>query len=184
MSITKSEVIRGLDLFSALQALGFNVVIAGGFCRDVYFSEPPKDMDIIVAGAEMESIDAALTSLGVVHQGFHMYNEASGDRIIGGFKCEGNVDIVLYNVATALTAVEYFDFNLNQFVLMGDEFDTAYVVYAGDTSWHELEPVRKDYSMERFGKMREKFINLTWRYPENEGPARVPLSGGLFPIEP
>lgn len=180
MSITKSQVIVGLALAENLRGLGFNVCIAGGFCRDVYFNENPKDMDIVIAvdGREdMDRVDQALKALEVTAQGFYMYNESTTERIVGGFKCVGNVDIVLYLVDQAVNSVEHFDFNLNQFVMLGPyDLESAYVVYAGDTSFHELTAVRKDFSDARFGKMREKFIDLTWRYPEGQGPARVRLA--------
>ena len=187
MSITKDQVIVALDIAAKLEALGFSVVIAGGFARDVYFQEPPKDLDIVIgvgslkAGEEMEAVKQALALLEVTAQGFHMYNESTDDRIVGGFKCVGNVDVVLYRVKEATAAVDCFDFNLNQFVLLGDgSFEGSYVAYAGDSPWHELTPVRSDYSQERSNKMREKWLNLSWRYPENDGPARVKLSDGVF----
>lgn len=185
MSITKDQVIVALDLAAKLEALGFSVVIAGGFARDVYFQEPPKDLDIVIGvdglAEPMEAVKQALILLEVTAQGFHMYNESSDDRIVGGFKCVGNVDVVLYRVKEATSAVDFFDFNLNQFVLLGDgSFEGSYVAYAGDSPWHELTPVRSDYSQERSHKMREKWLNLTWRYPENAGPARVKLSDGVF----
>lgn len=185
MSITKDQVIQALDMAAKLEALGFSVVVAGGFCRDVYFQEPPKDLDIVVAVAgevsPMESVKGALEVLGVTHIGFHMYNESTDDRIVGGFKCVGNVDIVLYDIKRAVNSPDYFDFNLNQFILMGDgSFEGSYVAYCGDTPWHELTPVREDYSSTRKAKMHEKWLNLSWRYPEGEGPARVKLSDGVF----
>lgn len=185
MSITRDEVIRALDLKERLEALGFSVVIAGGFARDVYFSEPPKDLDIIVAMPgevpdAIKQVSDALDTLGVVHQRFHMYNAATTDRLQGGCKCVGNVDVISYNIVNAHEATEFFDFNLNQFVLMGSDFETAYVVYAGDTDWHELQEVRADYSQDRFNKVREKWLNLTYRYPEGQGPARVYLRDGVF----
>lgn len=191
MSITRDEVIAALDVAQKLRGLGYSVMIAGGFCRDVYFGEMPKDLDIVVAAGPgtsathsdiHETLAGALSDIEVVHLGFRMYTESASDRLIGGFKCAGNLDVVLYDVRTAPEAVEAFDFNLNQFVLMhDDDFDSAYVVYAGDTSWHELVEVRSDFSEARKGKMKEKFLNLTWRFPEGEGPARVPLNTAVLP---
>lgn len=183
MSITRDEVIRALHLRDHLEDLGFSVVIAGGFARDVYFQEPPKDLDIIVAvsGREsMESVEKALELANVVNQMFHMYNARSDDRLIGGFKCAGNIDVILYNIGNAQQAPEHFDFNLNQFQLKGDTFEDAYVFYVGDTPWHELVAVRQDFSQDRHNKMREKWLNLSYRYPEGAGPARVKLSDGVF----
>lgn len=192
MSVNRSQVIAALTLAQELSDHGFSVLIAGGFCRDVYFGEVPKDIDIVVAAgsihddpAESHAILAdVLKRLGIEHLGFRMYTESAADRLVGGFKCTGNLDVVLYDVKYAAEAVDAFDFNLNQFVLMRpEELETAYVAYAGDTSFHELVPVREDYTPERFAKMREKFVNLTWRYPEGEGPARVPLSDATLTQE-
>lgn len=184
MSATKDDVIRAMTLRDQLEALGFSVVIAGGFARDVYFNEPPKDIDIVVAMGGIEepmlAVGKALELLNVTCVPFHMYNGASEDRIIGGFKCTGNVDVVLYEVRNALHSTYYFDFNLNQFLLKGDDFDSAYVHYVGDTSFHDLVPVRQDFSEDRHNKMRDKWLNLTWRYPEGSGPARVHLKDAPF----
>lgn len=188
MSVTKTQVETALALVEDLRSHGYSVVIAGGFARDVYFQELPKDIDIVVAAGSVH-MDAAeahrilgelLGRLGVEHLGFRMYSESVSDRLIGGFKAVGNIDVVLYDVELALEAVEAFDFNLNQFVLTGRTFETAYVTFEGTKSWHELEPVREDYTPERFGKMREKFLNLTWRYPEGEGPKEVKLTDALL----
>lgn len=185
MSVNRDQVIRALNIAEELSAHGFSVAIAGGFCRDVYFGVTPKDIDIVVASGSIhddrteahEMLGEVLRQLGVEHLGFRMYNENTSDRIIGGFKAVGNLDVVLYDVKHAHEAVDAFDFNLNQFVLQRrEDFETAYVVYAGDTSWHELTPVRKDFSESRRSRMMEKFFDLASRYPEGGGPARVGLA--------
>lgn len=192
MSVTRSQLKVALGLANDLRDIGYSVIIAGGFARDVYFDEPPKDIDIVVASQSIHddpseahrALSHVLDQLLIEHVGFRMYSESVSDRLVGGFKCVGNLDVVLYDVKEATEAVDAFDFNLNQFVVMRDEsIESAYVVYAGDTSWHELTPVREDYSDARFGKMREKFINLTWRYPENEGPVRVNLKDALLSLK-
>ncbi|QNJ57283.1 tRNA maturase [Pseudomonas phage Stalingrad] len=151
----------------------------------MYFGEPPKDIDIIVASRylsdPMVDVAKALETLEVTNQAFHVYNGASSDRLIGGFKCVNNVDVVVYELHDALNAPEHFDFNLNQFLLKGDDFESAYVYYVGDTSWHELTPVRQDFSDDRKAKMHEKWLNLTWRYPEGQGPARVYVKSLMQP---
>lgn len=193
MSATRDQVIAALNVANDLKEHGFSVIIAGGFCRDVYFGVEPKDIDIVVAAGSIHDdpaeahaiLSSVLTNIGVEHLGFRMYTESKSDRLVGGFKCTGNLDVVLYDVKEATQAVDAFDFNLNQFVLMqgaGFDFDKAYVVYAGDTSWHDLVPVREDFSDDRFARMKEKFFDLTWRYPENQGPARVGLAQ-RFPKE-
>lgn len=186
MSVTRDQVINALRIAEELSAYGYSVVIAGGFCRDVYFGVEPKDIDIVVSARSIHDdtgeahaiLGETLKTLGVQHLGFRMYNESTpSDRLVGGFKCVGNLDVVLYDTKWAHEAVEAFDFNLNQFVLQQREhFDEAYVVYAGDTSFHELQPVRKDFTEERRQRMQTKFIDLTWRYPEGQGPARVGLA--------
>lgn len=191
MSITRDEVIAALDVAQKLRGLGYSVMIAGGFCRDVYFGEMPKDLDIVVAAGPgtsanhsdiHETLAGALSDIDVVHLGFRMYTESASDRLIGGFKCAGNLDVVLYDVRTAPEAVEAFDFNLNQFMPRGvpgvDHIGRVEVIVVHQ---NELVEVRSDFSEARKGKMKEKFLNLTWRFPEGEGPARVPLNTAVLP---
>lgn len=184
MSVNRFQVEAALELAEDLRDMGFSVIIAGGFARDVYFGADPKDIDIVVAAGSIHDdpaeahriLDHVLDNLKVEHLGFRMYSESVSDRLVGGFKCVGNLDVVLYDTRTALEAVSAFDFNLNQFVLTGRTIETAYVTYEGVESYHELVPVREDYTPERFAKMREKFIDLTCRYPEGQGPIEVKLT--------
>jgi len=184
MSVTRFQVETALNLAEELRDQGFSVVIAGGFARDVYFGVEPKDIDIVVAAGSIHDdvaeahliLGEQLKALGVQHLGFRMYSESVSDRLVGGFKCVGNVDVVLYDTKLALEAIQAFDFNLNQFVLTGRTFESAYVSFEGTESFHELVPVREDYTPERFAKMREKFIDLTCRYPEGTGPKEVKLT--------
>ncbi|AWH14609.1 hypothetical protein [Pseudomonas phage 71PfluR64PP] len=182
MSVTRFQVETALNIAELLRQDGFSVVIAGGFARDVYFGVEPKDIDIVVAKGYGDAalvhaeLSKHLESYGVQHLGFRMYSESASDRLVGGFKCTGNVDVVLYDTELALEAVDAFDFNLNQFILTGRTFDTAYVTFEGTEGFHELVPVREDYTPERFAKMRTKFIDLTWRYPEGQGPKEVKLT--------
>ncbi|WYW00655.1 nucleotidyltransferase [Pseudomonas phage vB_PpuP-Vasula] len=184
MSVTRFQVEQAMTLAEQLRDHGFSVSIAGGFARDVYFGAEPKDIDIIVAAGSIHDdvseahaiLGEILKDLGVQHLGFRMYTESVSDRLVGGFKCVGNVDVVLYDVPLALEAVQAFDFNLNQFVLTGRTFESAYVSYEGNESYHDLVPVREDFTPERFAKMRTKFIDLTCRYPEGQGPVEVKLS--------
>lgn len=184
MSVTRFQVETALELAEDLRDIGFSVVIAGGFARDVYFGVEPKDIDIVVAAGSIHEdpaeahrvLDHVLDNLNVPHRGFRMYSESASDRLVGGFKCTGNVDVVLYDTALALEAVEAFDFNLNQFILTGRTLETAYVTFEGTEGFHELVPVREDYTPERFAKMRTKFIDLACRYPEGQGPQEVKLT--------
>lgn len=184
MSVTRFQVETALTLAENLRDQGFSVIIAGGFARDVYFGVEPKDIDIVVAAGSIHNDTAEahailgeiLKDLNVQHLGFRMYSESASDRLVGGFKCTGNVDVVLYDTELALEAVDAFDFNLNQFILTGRTFDTAYVTFEGTEGFHDLVPVREDYTPERFAKMRTKFIDLTCRYPEGQGPKEVKLT--------
>lgn len=184
MSVTRFEVEQALNLAESLRDEGFSVIIAGGFARDVYFGVNPKDIDIVVAAGSIHDdpaeahmmLDDILTKLGVVHLGFRMYSESACERLVGGFKCLGNVDVVLYDTKLALEAVDAFDFNLNQFVLTGRTIETAYVTFEGTESWTELVAVRKDFTEARMGKMREKFVDLVWRHGTIRVPIEVPVA--------
>lgn len=184
MSVTRFEVEQALNLAESLRDEGFSVIIAGGFARDVYFGVNPKDIDIVVAAGSIHDdpaeahkiLDDILEKLGVVHLGFRMYSESACERLVGGFKCLGNVDVVLYDTKLALEAVDAFDFNLNQFVLTGRTFETAHVTFEGKPHWSELVPVRKDFTEARKDKMQEKFLELTWRYDTETAPIEVALA--------
>lgn len=184
MSVTRYEIENAFELVQHLRDKGFSVIIAGGFARDIYFGVEPKDIDIVVAAGSVhdDAVEAyrivgeTLEYAHVPHLGFRQYAENASDRLVGGFKCIGNVDVVLYNTKVAFEAIDAFDFNLNQFIITGRTSETAYATFEGTESWHELVPVRDDHSPERFAKMREKFVDLTWRYPEGTGPKEVKLS--------
>lgn len=184
MSVTRYEIENAFELAQRLRDEGFSVIIAGGFARDIYFGVEPKDIDIVVAAGSIHDdvgeahriVGEFLEYANVQHLGFRKYAENASDRLVGGFKCVGNVDVVLYNTKVAFEAVDAFDFNLNQFIITGRTFETAYATFEGTDGYHDLVPVRDDYSPARFAKMREKFVDLTWRYPEGTGPKEVKLS--------
>lgn len=189
MSVTKEQVQTAIAIREYLaDVCNFNTRIAGGFCRDVYFGETPKDIDIVVASQSIHDDPAEahrmlgdiLTYLGVHHLGFRMYSEGTSDRIVGGFKCVGNIDVVLYDCKDTFEAIDSFDFNLNQFVLMGlsgTHADSFKVMFAGHKHWRDFEAVREDFTEERRQKMLAKYVNLTSRYPSDSSPTSVPLWG-------
>ncbi|MGL6011425.1 MAG: hypothetical protein ACRC0J_07915 [Shewanella oncorhynchi] len=112
-------------------AHGFTPLVAGGYVRDTYFNQQPKDIDIIVVGHNPEdgnslnrfaTLWAKLTNL----RGFHDktgeevdYNvEVEEDRLsaVWGLRDTSRdlpIDIIFYNCGTLNEALAQFDYNIN-----------------------------------------------------------------------
>lgn len=179
MSVNRATVQGAFDLVEHLQSKGFQCTIGGGFARDTFFGVAPKDIDVVVAAADYLHLENTLSQAGYSFVKFRMYNGPS-DRLIGGFKLVGNdIDVVLYDAPSVDDAVKAFDFNLNQFVVSGISrgIDEATVRFAGTRHWSELVPVRQDYTPDRYNRMMEKFIDLTWRTPALNESGEVPVGG-------
>jgi hypothetical protein len=181
MSVNRATVQGAFDLTEFLQSKGYACTIGGGFARDTFFGVPPKDIDIVVATvpSDYQKVEEILQQAGYEFVKFRIYNEAKGDRLIGGFKLVGtDIDVVLYDVPSVSDAVEAFDFNLNQFVVSGISrgIDEATIRFQGSKHWSELVPVRQDYSQDRYNKMMTKFIDLTWRVKDPDT-QEVPVGG-------
>ncbi|AFO12310.1 hypothetical protein PhiS1_21 [Pseudomonas phage Phi-S1] len=170
MSVNRANVQAAFDLVMTLRASGIQAGIAGGFARDIYFGKAPKDIDVVVTDCSWERLQEFIEETKMVAVPFRIYNEAKGDRLIGGFKCLNEIDIVLYDCRTLGDAIDNFDFNLNQFMVreLHLGIDHAIVQFVGEKHWSTLEPVRPDFTFERECKMREKFIDLTPRRATGE----------------
>lgn len=162
--INRAVLQQAFDILEYLQSRGIRAIIAGGCARDIFFGVVPKDVDIIVAGAEMPDIKELLDEANVANVGFHLYRgEVTSDRIIGGYKLVGaDIDVVLYRCDDVDQAIDSFDFNLNQFAIVGSYrgIDEAMVRFVGDEHWGKLVAVREDASPERRGRMMDKYLDL------------------------
>lgn len=164
---TRETLQAAFDLLDHLQSKGIQCIIAGGCARDIFFGVKPKDVDIVVAGSSMESIAVILAEANVAARACHMYRQGySDDRIMGCFKLSGApIDIVLYRTECVSQAIDAFDFNLNQFAIVGTRLgiEGAAVRYMGLTPWTSLTEVRSDTTPERRERMLTKFLELAPR---------------------
>ncbi|WP_181109707.1 hypothetical protein [Pseudomonas oryzihabitans] len=182
--INRAVLQQAFDLLEHLQSRGVDAIIAGGCARDIFFGVKPKDVDIIVAGAEMSHIKEILDEANIANAVFHLYRgEVTSDRIIGGYKLLGaDIDVVLYRCENTFEAIDAFDFNLNQFAIVGAYrgIDGAMVRFVGDDHWGKLVAVREDANPERQSRMLAKYLDLVPRRATAEVlPSEVSV-GGLY----
>lgn len=156
--VNENDMKRVRRLLALLRAEGIDCIIAGGFARDTFFEATPKDIDIICAGVSHDVIATLFEETATQTRSYPKYNGPESDRLAGVWKIlDTNIDVILYEVPTALEAVSKFDYNLNQFVY--DE-DTEESVYVGEGNWHTLVRLRDDARGSREEKMRQKFTEL------------------------
>lgn len=168
-----------LQVLAGIQAFAPTAIIAGGCARDIAHGVSPKDFDVIVPlGTPISPLKEHLRGLddggsfrafvfGDVEAGV-AYSEV--DRVILCLKVTHkgvDFDVLLYNVTEdALKAVDYFDFNLSQYVLTKDGTPR----FAGQTHPNEgLIEIRVDANEKRRAYIRAKhqafYPNL---YPTKE----------------
>ena len=158
--VNENDMKRARRLLALLRAEDIDCIIAGGFARDKFFGAPPKDIDIICAGVSHEVIATLFEETATQTRSYPKYNGPESDRLAGVWKIlDTNIDVILYEVPTALEAVSKFDYNLNQFVY--DE-DTEESIYVGYNHWSRLDRLRNDTRGSREEKMQQKFKDLVW----------------------
>ena len=156
--VNENDMKRVRRLLALLRAEGIDCIIAGGFARDKFFEATPKDIDIICAGVSHEVIATLFEETATQTRSYPKYNGPESDRLAGVWKIlDTNIDVILYEVPTALEAVSKFDYNLNQFVYNEDTEESRYV---GEGNWHKLVRLRDDARGSREEKMRQKFAEL------------------------
>ena len=156
--VNEQDMKRGRRLLALLRAEGIDCIIAGGFARDVFFEADPKDIDIICGGVDHYTISTLFVETGTLTRSYPKYNGPESDRLAGVWKIlDTNIDVILYEVPTALEAVGKFDYNLNQFVF-NEETETSH--YVGDGTWKRLVRLRDDARGSRQEKMEQKFRDL------------------------
>lgn len=156
--VNENDMKRVRRLLALLRAEGIDCLIAGGFARDTFFEADPKDIDIICAGVPHEVIATLFEETGTLTRSYPKYNGPESDRLAGVWKIlDTNIDVILYEVPTALEAVGKFDYNLNQFVYNENTETSDYV---GDGTWKRLVRLRDDARGSRQEKMEQKFRDL------------------------
>lgn len=156
--VNENDMKRVRRLLALLRAEGIDCIIAGGFARDKFFEATPKDIDIICAGVSHEVIATLFEETATQTRSYPKYNGPESDRLAGVWKIlDTNIDVILYEVPTALEAVSKFDYNLNQFVY--DE-ESEHATYVGEGTWAKLVRLRDDARGSRQEKMEQKFRDL------------------------
>ncbi|WAX22736.1 poly(A) polymerase I [Pseudomonas phage UFJF_PfSW6] len=156
--VNENDMKRVRRLLALLRAEGIDCLIAGGFARDKFFEADPKDIDIICAGVPHEIIATLFEETGTLTRSYPKYNGPESDRLAGVWKIlDTNIDVILYEVPTALEAVSKFDYNLNQFV-WNEYMEIA--EYVGEGTWRKLVRLRDDARGSRQEKMEQKFHDL------------------------
>jgi hypothetical protein len=167
----------GFDLTEHLIESGIGAIIAGGCARDLFFGVDPKDIDIICAGSTPEAVSMALDAGGYSYKTFPKYHTGSdSDRLQGVWKIEGSeIDVILYEVECVSEAIAKFDYNLNQFAIVGIQrgIEGAYVRFMGDVHWSKLTRLREDARGTRAAKMEAKWFDLAHRRATGESQIEV-----------
>ncbi|ALO79982.1 nucleotidyltransferase [Pseudomonas phage PPPL-1] len=163
----------GFDLVEHLIGHGIGAIIAGGCARDLFFGVTPKDIDIICAGTDPETVSRALDEGGFTYEKFPKYHTGSdSDRLQGVWKIEGsNIDVILYETECVSEAIGKFDYNLNQFAIVGIQrgIDGATIRFMGAEHWSKLTRLRDDARGSRAEKMEAKWYSLMALAPWAEG---------------
>lgn len=185
MSVNRAMLQGAFDIVELLHKEGVSAIIAGGAARDIFFGVAPKDVDIICAGVDHYRITDILLKANLSFKQFPKYHTGSdSDRLAGVWKIEeSNIDIILYDTECVSEAIGKFDYNLNQFAVVGVHrgIDGAYVRFMGDQHWSQLVRLRDDARGPRAAKMEEKWFDLAWRRATGET-SEAPVGGpdGLY----
>lgn len=159
----------GFDLCEFLMERGIGAIIAGGCARDCFFGVEPKDIDIICAGSTPETVSRALDEGGYSYEKFPKYHTGSdSDRLQGVWKIEGsNIDVILYETDCVFEAIQKFDYNLNQFCIVGIQrgIEGAKIRFVGEHHWSNLVRLREDARGSRAEKMEAKWLDLIHKAP-------------------
>lgn len=108
------------DLFIKLmEHSGIAFIVAGGYPRDLYVGKEPKDLDIFVV--DMNAVERMLYSVNITYVPCPYYSDDENDYRIKRVIKIGNIDIIECNERCENPinqVLDYFDFNINQFVLI------------------------------------------------------------------
>ncbi len=109
-----------------LEAFGFNVMVSGGYPRDLFYGETPKDVDIAVYNigdktTELATITEVFRKAGwLTHEFLNApsLSEPSEKHIFTVLKLEHDVDVICFNpdITTEREVLDTYDYNINQFV--------------------------------------------------------------------
>jgi len=121
------------DLLCYMSDLGFDFEVLGGYPRDLHFGRTPRDMDVCCWNCKPETVLwrnryvkllTYLQETGLYKSDFAVNSEYPSDRIFGGLRTTVNVDIIFWveNFNSAEAILGWFDYNINQFRLVRDEY--------------------------------------------------------------
>jgi|SRR5690554_3592795 len=145
------EVKTHLLKIDAEVALPNTCALAGGVMRDYIYDTTPRDIDVVLAGpdwhdpSEIEDFIYRLQAreVGKVVSIHHQYtHDLADERLICVVKMDlpeqvgagfPTVDLLFYDTDKWDSAVEMFDFNLNQYVGWYDEDFKFHAEYLGDS---------------------------------------------------
>lgn len=141
-----------LNVINYLNGKGVKAYIAGGYPRDLYFKQNPKDCDIVVPyfgpdGAELfEFCKSMCETFRITTHNVAIseaYDAVSDQNIIGVCKID-KVDVIFYCQSDLLGIIQSFDCNMNQFVggnqnleFLGDVHPKEQLIFLGNNFLRE-----------------------------------------------
>ena len=103
-----------------LKELGISYAIAGGYARDTYYGVVPKDKDIIIVSLEDEQLEALEDFLNPLLDIEKLAEDYDNSRIIKIWQLKGDIDVIYNSANTLEEAIDTFDYNINQYVMVED----------------------------------------------------------------
>lgn len=167
MTISLAEV-----FVERLRGMGLIAGIAGGYARDLYYGAKPKDIDIVISSANQltdteyfqyaSAISELLSQLGIpsqIHTAYARHEESpsfcSTGRLSVVLSAKG-ADFIFYCKAENLIDIlSQFDFNLNQFAMVG-----SVPTYLG----HEVHPNTQLVKLRDILPDRIEYIQKKWEH--------------------
>lgn len=168
------------DIYLQVQARTDNCMIAGGYARDLKFSRPARDMDIIVYGtpayyATVVPLMRYLQNAGLLDEEStsECYDEyeALSYRLLGVLKTTCNVDIIFWgdDYKTEQDVIDTFDYNINQFVLRTSLDGTMPTAEYLGKNYGALQQVRDDgITAKRKKHVEDIAWEAGWRIPPSD----------------
>lgn len=156
------------SVLKALNENNINYIIAGGYQRDIFFGRQPKDIDIFIYGdvdtnevikliSDYKKFNLALQEINESYNG----DEFTALRLLGD-QVDLNV-IVVHIAQTATDVLNWFDFNLNQFILEVTQTNVTRSMCAKFVGDNFGELVNIKGQVNRVEKMRAIATQVGWK---------------------
>jgi hypothetical protein len=133
-------------------------VIAGGYPRDLHFGITPKDCDVFVNYRHRAKVIKAIADNIICYTEYPSYDKTRNTKHMAGVikLLAGNIDIILvYDDIDIRDVTKYFDFNINQWRLLGDLPE-----YEGNYPFYQLRQLHEDVPTDRILKIFKKHQEL------------------------